>query len=246
MRRVPLALAVSLAALAPLTARAQTSSPRWGSFELGTSSFAPNVDSAFAPIPGGPTGAGPWEQMFGIHRRWGLRVGLSKTVLDGFGALDVGLRTGYVRAGAKGFVNTAPDGQPAIWVRSGDTTYFHMIPTSAMVTYRLDWFAERFNVPLAPYGRFAFERYNWWVENGNGATKQKGATNGWSITGGVALLLDFFDPGLARELDAETGINHTYLFFDVTKTQVDDFGASKSWDLSERDVSYGAGLMFVF
>lgn len=246
MRFARVVLVLAIAALAPSAALAQTPSPRSGSLELGTSTFLPNIDSAFTPPTSGPPGRGPWEQMFGSRRRYAIRAGLSRTLFDGFGSLDLGLRTGYVEAGAKGFINTAPAGQPANFQRSGDTTTFRMIPTSAMLTYRFDWFAERFNVPLAPYGRFAFERYNWWVEDGNGKTSQKGATNGWSITGGLAFLLDFLDPGLARELDAETGVNHTYLFFDVTKNKVDNFGASKSWDLSDRGVSYGAGLLFVF
>jgi hypothetical protein len=41
-------------------------------------------------------------------------------------------------------------------------------------------------------------------------------------------------------------VNHTYLFFDVTKSKVDDFGGSKSWDLSDEKVSLAGGLMFVF
>ena len=41
-------------------------------------------------------------------------------------------------------------------------------------------------------------------------------------------------------------MNHTYLFFDVTHAQVDDFGSSKSWDLSTKGVSLQGGLMLVF
>jgi hypothetical protein len=44
----------------------------------------------------------------------------------------------------------------------------------------------------------------------------------------------------------DTGINHTYAFFDVTDTHVDDFGSSSSWDLSDEVLSLGFGLMFVF
>jgi len=132
-------------------------------------------------------------------------------------------------------------------VPSGDDTRLSLVPTSAMVTVRFDWLAERYRfVPFSFYGRAAFERYNWWVTDGDGDWTENGATNGWSVTAGAALLLDAFDPSLARELDNDTGVNHTYLFFDVTHAAVDDFGSSKSWDLSTDGVSLQGGLMLVF
>ena len=49
------------------------------------------------------------------------------------------------------------------------------------------------------------------------------------------------------EMDLDTGINHAYLYFDVTKSYIDDFGSSKSWDLSDEDgLSYSFGLLLVF
>jgi hypothetical protein len=248
MRHTALALVLAAGALlvAPSGARAQTPSPRIGSFELGTGTWAPNVDADFgAPPAGSPPGDGPWEQMFGSHRRWAFRAGISRTLLTGFGSLDLGVRAGFTKASAKGFINKGTTAAPD-WQRSGDTTSFQLVPTSLMLTYRLDYFADRFNVPFAPYGRVALERYNWWITDGSGKTSRKGATNGWSMSGGLALLLDFFDPGLARDLDRESGVNHTYLFFEVTKSKVDDFGSSKSWDLSDQGIAYSGGLLFVF
>jgi hypothetical protein len=240
--------ALAAVALAPAVADAQTPSRRLGSFEFGAWNWYPDLDAGSTPFlpTAGPEGQGPWEQTFGGGRRWGFRAGLSRTLLAGFGTLDLGVRTGYLEASAKGFQNDAPAGQPPIWVRSGDSTAFRVIPTSVTLTYRFDYFAERFNVPLAPYVRAALERYNWWITDGAGKTSQKGATNGWSATAGMALLLDFFDPQLARDLDRESGVNHTYLYFDVTKSYVDDFGSSKSWDLSDEKFSYSGGLLFVF
>jgi hypothetical protein len=131
-------------------------------------------------------------------------------------------------------------------VRPGDDTSLRIVPTSLTLTYRFDWLATRHGIPLAFYARGALERYNWWVTDGGGDWAEKGATHGWSATGGVAFLLDFIDAGLARELDTDTGVNDTWLFFDVTTTKVDDFGSSKSWDLSGEELSLSGGLMFVF
>jgi hypothetical protein len=196
--------------------------------------YRPNVDAEF------PKGAGPWQEAFGSSQGWMFRAGVSYDVLRAaFGALEVGLQAGYFRR--SGFSQLLAGGP------SGDETSFKMIPTSVTLTYRFDWLADRYNIPFAPYGRLAFDRYNWWITDGSGHTARSGATNGWSAAFGLALLLDFFDPTLARELDRDIGINHTYLFGELRKTKVDDFGSSRSWDLSDdRALTWSAGMLFVF
>ena len=187
---------------------------------------------------------GPYEKTFGSGRRWMFRAGISRALFTYPGALEVGFKAGFFRATGKEF-QLDTNGNTTT-TRSADSTSLNIIPTSVTVTYRFDVLAEHYHIPLAPYARLALERYNWWISKGGGGSAKVGATNGWSWSGGVALQLDFFDPGLSRELDHETGINRTYAFFDVTKTYVDDFGSSKSWDLSDKKYSLGFGLMFVF
>ena len=68
--------------------------------------------------------------------------------------------------------------------------------------------------------------------------------HGWSNVTARVIAAD--DPGLAREMDRESGVNHTYLFFEVTRSTIDDFGSSKSWDLSSEKLSLTGGLLFVF
>lgn len=223
-------LAAALAALAVAVA-ARAESPRRGSLELGAGMYRPDVDSEFTTKPG------PYEQLFGTGRGWAFRLGASRAVYTGVGALEVGLRTGFFQDDGDQLL---PDG-----TRSADKTSLRIIPTSLTLTYRFDWLATRYNIPLAFYARGALERYNWWVTD-QSDWAEKGATNGWSVTGGAAFLLDFLDRSLARELDEDAGVNDTWLFFDVTKTKVDDFGSSKSWDLSDEDLSLSGGLMFVF
>jgi hypothetical protein len=227
-RRLVLA---TVLALAPLAAGAKTGSPRWGSFELGAQMYRPDVDSEFAASPA------PYEQIFGGSRGWLFNLAVSKTLYTGLGSLEAGLRTGYFEDSGKGL---QLDG-----TRSEVDTTFRIIPTSVALTYRFDWPVERYGIPLAPYVRATFERYNWWV-SGGGDTSERGATNGWSATGGLAFLLDIVDRGLARELDRDTGVNHTYVFAEFTRSAVDDFGSGSSWDLSDEEVSLGFGLLFVF
>lgn len=231
-----LLLAVLVLGAGPAGARAE--SPRWGSFELGAGRYRPNIDAQpglAAPLP--------FEDIFGTGRGWLFRVGVAKAIFTYPGALEVGVKTGFYRASGKGLqvVNGLITDTP-----SGDSTTFNVVPTSLTLTYRFDLLADRYGIPFAPYGRVALERYNWWVTSGSGSTAKSGATNGYSATGGIAFLLDFFDRGLARELDEDTGINHTYVFLDATKSWVRNFGSSKSWDLSDDKVSLAFGMMFVF
>jgi hypothetical protein len=232
-------LAAALLAV-PLAASAE--SPRQGSFELGAGTYRPDVDSdyVFTPDATTPTDRGaPYARVF-TGRDWNFRAGVSWALLTWPGSLEAGIRTGFFRASAQALEITNGEITPN---RSADKTTFNIIPTSLTLTYRFDLLADRFGVPLAPYGRLALERYNWWITGGSG---KRGATNGYSFTGGLAFLLDFFDRGLARELDSDSGINHTYVFADVTKTKVDDFGSKKSWDLSDDRLSWSFGLMFVY
>jgi hypothetical protein len=243
-----LAAALALAVVTTAARAADAPSDRWGSFEIGAGTYIPNIDAGVASP--GPFG-GPYEEIFGKSQRWMFRLGAGKTIWHGIGDLEVGLRTGVFRATGNAIqegTGTSPTNPP---IYTGNTTSITIIPTSLTLTYYFDWIAERYRfLPFMFYGRAALERYNWWVNGpvstGREGTVGRGATNGWSVTGGVALLLDVLDPGMARDLDRDTGINHTYLFFDVTKQKVDDFGSSKSWDLSRIGPAYAFGLMFAF
>jgi hypothetical protein len=226
-----LVLAALAAVLVPAAAHAE--SPRVGSFELMAGPYRPAIDKE----PGLTRPA--FRDVFGKNRPWLLRVGVSYDVTHYFGSLEVGLQTGYLTK--SGFAQTT------LGTASSDETTFRMIPTSATLTYRFDYLADRYNVPLAPYGRVAFDRYNWWITGPSGGTSKYGATNGWSAAFGLALMLDFFDPTLAREMDRESGINHTYVFAEARKTKVNDFGSSRSWDLSDDGkLAYSFGMLFVF
>jgi hypothetical protein len=241
VRRACLACLAAALVAAPLAARAE--SPRFGSFELGAGSYRPSIDAGYLPPSTGTDPGPPYARVFGNGRGWLFRAGAAWALLTRPGALELGFRTGFFRASGSALqitndvISTTP---------SADRTTFNVVPTSLTLTYRLDWFADRVGIPFAPYGRVALERYNWWITGGSGGISNKGGTNGYSFTGGIAFMLDFLDPGLAREMDEDTGINHTYLFLDVTKSKVNDFGSKTSWDLSDPKLAYGFGVMFVF
>ncbi len=229
MRR--LLVAVLAAALATVARAAE--SPRSGSFEFQAGQYRPDIDSEFATRPG------PWEKTFGTSRPWLFRGGWGYAFYNGWGTFEAGLQAGFLTK--SGF------GQLVTGGTSGDRTSFRMIPTSLTATYRFDTIGSGYALPVAPYVRLALERYNWWVTNGSGKTSKVGATNGYSAAAGLALRLDFFDPDMGRELDRETGINHSYAYAEARKAWVDDFGSSRSWILSDSaSVSWSFGLLFVY
>ena len=159
--------------------------------------------------------------------------------------VDAGLGTGWFRAKGKGHYEDPPGS--GVWVRSdADNTTFSIIPLTAALTVRVDGVAQRWPIPIDVYGRAALERYHWLVTDGAGSITKKGATNGWSVAGGVGLLLDFIDPILSRELDDDSGINATWLYFEVEKSVVNDFGSKKSWNLSDEALTLSGGLRMVF
>ncbi len=246
MRRALLVLATLAAAPA---ARAEPTdwkgSPRWGAFEARLSGYRPNIDAEFNGS------AYPYNDIFGSTRNLMARFLFSKTVYVGpYGTVDLGLGAGYWERYGNGRYES---GAPA-----PSTTALKVIPLQLAATYRFEYLVERLGIPFQPYARISLERYHWSVLNGGGSTASwsptpgtpgtngSGATNGWSFTGGMALLLDFFDPALAREMDRDSGINHAYLTFDATKSRIKDFNSSKSWDLSDDAWTLTGGLLLVF
>ncbi len=226
------ALAAMALSLAPAPARAE--SPITGSVELRLGTFKPDIDSDVATSPG------PYQKAFGGKRPLKFEALASKALWRGFGTFEAGLGAGFFRATGRGVF--ASDGSP-----SSDKTVLNIVPTSLALTWRFDLVQDRFNFPIVPFARASLERYNWWITDGAGKTVKSGATNGYSYGGGLGLALDFLDPTLGREMDTESGVNHVLAVVELKKTQIDDFGSKKSWDLSDTNtLSVSFGLSFVF
>jgi len=232
-------LVAAALALSALAARAE--SPRSGSFDLRFGGYRPDIDSEF----GGT--ATPYANAFGTSNALMVQALFARSLfLSDAVTVDLGFGVGYWEKYGVG-VNPV-DGS------IGDHTSMRVLPLTLAATARLDWLFSQAGVPLAPYLRASIHDYLWWTYAGGGsvavgATGQHGSgqTLGWSVTGGVGLVLDFFDGQLAREMDFDTGINHTILFVDVTKAWVDDFGSKSSWNLSpDASLVWSLGLMFVF
>jgi hypothetical protein len=233
--------------------------PKQWAMELRFGPYAPDVDSEFAGRAAAPPYNGaPYKTVFGGKRHLMSQLEFDWQFFQGFGSLAVGVAIGYYKVSAKAFdadPNTGncvppPDPKTGPCKLSGDTTSLRLIPVAALLVYRLDVAAERWSVPLVPYVKLGLNYTLWQVNDGNGNVPSfgsghgSGGTLGWQAAGGLAFLLDILDGDSARNLDMETGVNHSYVFFEWNS--VDATGLGMSNKLHVGDSRWVLGLMFEF
>jgi hypothetical protein len=218
--------------------------PREWAIELRFGPYAPNVDSEFSS----GTGATPYKTMFGGKRHLMSQLELDWQFFQAFGSLAAGVAIGYYSQGANAFI-ADPTGA-STGKRSGDSTTLRLVPLAALLVYRWDLAAERWKIPLVPYVKVGLNYTLWRVNDGNGNVPEyrggqgSGGTAGWQACAGMSLVLDFLDPTATRSLDMETGINHSYLFFEWNR--VDAAGLGMKDKLHVGDSRWVIGLMFEF
>jgi hypothetical protein len=221
--------------------------PKEWAIELRFGAYRPDVDSEFSG-----SGKTPYKTMFGGKRHLMSQLELDWQFFQGFGTLAAAATVGYSSVSAKAFVANSSgacvtDSNGAC-VRSGDSTSLRLIPIAALLVYRWDVAAELWQIPLVPYAKLGLNYTFWDVTDGNGGVphagggRGSGGTLGWQACAGISLMLDILDPGATRSLDMETGINHTYLFFEWDL--VDGLGVKNQ--LHVGDSSWVVGLMFEF
>jgi len=218
-------------------------SPRTMAMEFRLGPYKPDIDSGLS------NGATPSATTFGSGTHLLYQLEVDYDLLQSFGTLAVGAGIGYFRETAKAFVGTS-DGV-STGVRSFDETALRLVPISLLAVYRMDVFAERWNVPLVPYAKLGLNYTFWKVTDGNGdvATlaqggRGAGGTAGWQAAAGLALQLDTLDSASMRELDSETGLNHMYAFFEYTHVDASGLGMGNRLHLG--DNTWSAGLLLEF
>jgi len=244
-RSLLFATAVSLTVVLPMTAWADKPrsyrSPQHFAVEFKLGPYAPRIDSEF-------DGATPFADLFDSGTGVMFRGELDWQIWRGFGSVGVGASLGYYTKSAAPFVDDGGTGQPA----SGDErvageTSIALLPISLLAVYRFDPAADRWHIPLVPYVKLGLNYTLWWIRKGDGDVASyedsdaKGGTLGWQINLGVALRLDVLEPRAAKTLDADVGVNHSYIFFEML--HVDGFSSEA---LQVGDTTWMAGLSFEF
>ena len=128
-----------------------------------------------------------------------------------------------------------------------------------LAVYRFDYLAKRWKIPFVPYFKIGLAYYVWSIENGGGflsiaqytppgstsSQAARAAPSAGCMNPGGAFLLDVHRPGGgASTIDAELGINHTYLFCEFHYADITGLGAGNKMILS--DTTLNAGLAFEF
>ena len=222
-----LGLVVGLAA-APTPASAESNVH--GNVNLKFGPYFPRIDEEFSG------GEAPFADSFGKDNRVLANLSAEWYLFEGHGKLGVGGSFGYTSfkggtsgdsssdgSGGDGSDNGMDDGSGDGSETSGDLTVdeefkFRVFPLGTHVSYRWDYLAQEFNIPLAPKVEAGLDYYLWRAVDPGGNTsefdgeKASGARLGYHLTGRMELQLDFIDPQWAAAFDVSWGINNTYLF----------------------------------
>ncbi len=197
-------------------------SSQHAAFELRFGPYRPNVDQN--------TNANVFADFFGDDQRLMLGVELDWQILRApyVGTLGVGVGWGYTQMSAPNAIPAelaALDPPPVAQESS-----LNVMPTYAVGVLRVDTLARNFRIPLVPYGKLGLAYSFWWVNDGIGTAtndagvKGKDTSLGTQAALGLMFLLDILEPSAARALDAEGGVNNSYLFFEWSMS---DFGGEQ-------------------
>jgi hypothetical protein len=219
------------------TEQVTNQSPKNAALEIKLGSYRPLIDSD--PALGGQT---PYADTFGGDMLL-FEIEGDRQIFQKFGSAAVGFSIGY--AEKYGWA-TAPAGSTS---QVAERTALFVLPLKLMGVYRLDVAAVRYGVPLVPYVKLGLAYTPWWITKGGGvefANGRRGAGGNWGYTAvlGLSVMLDFFDPRLARDFDSDLGVNHSYLFAEYVHEDVNDFGNPQALNLSSRHWMFGLTLEY--
>ena len=211
-------------------------------------SFAQEVD-VFGPVRNEPPGPRSSEQSLAFELRFGPylpdlpnptaitpsfgdELGHSHRIMAGFEAdwqawripeilsLGPGAGMGYTRLANEGTYGDPPQAYSArikIWTQW------------LWAVVRLDVLQQKYAIPFVVYGKLGAARASWWSHNrpyynNSFDVADSGSAQGLAWALGAMFDLGFLEPERARRMDAISGVNHMYFFWEWYQFKLDDFG----------------------
>ena len=119
-----------------------------------------------------------------------------------------------------------------------DSGRLRLFPLAPLAVLRVDVLARELGIPIVLTGKIGPDIIRYDVDGGS--STGSGTVYGLRWAAQVALELDFISPRRVASLDADWGINHSYLLFELMGSNITsgtDFGDSLTWTV-------GLGLTF--
>lgn len=196
-------------------------------------SYKPLVDEEFAERGSKAT---PYQDVFGDGGNFyiGTEFDWLPLRVPYVGVVGLGVGFGYTSASASaGLAGTNFSS------RSDEETSLKILPMYADAVLRMDGPLQHWGIPVVPYAKFGVGLGHWWSD-GNG----KGITTGLHYAFGGMLCLNGLDRRAAASLDQSMGINHTYLFGEYYRLDLDGFGSDTVMHIGAETFAVGLAMDF--
>lgn len=220
-----------------LEERGHARSPQTVAFEARFGPYRPGVDQ---DLPGHP-----YQDIFGSSRRWqgGIEIDWQAFRIPRTLSLGPGFGWGFTQSGAK-----APLSEPLAdgTTLSAEKTTLGIMPMHLVAALRFDWIADHTVFPFVPYAKAGMGYALWWSNIGDSATRVngkvgKGSSYGYVVAAGMMLRLDVLDQQTAASADASLGINHSGLFIEYFKSNLNGLGSDTTMEVGTS--TWVAGLV---
>jgi hypothetical protein len=210
-----------------LEQRGHARSPQTVAFEARFGPYRPGVDRE---LPGHP-----YKDIFGDSTRWeaGIEVDWEAFRIPRTLSLGPGIGWAFTQSSAKAPLSQPlPDGTRL----SAENTTLAIMPMHLVAALRFDWIADHTVFPFVPYAKVGMGYALWWSNIGDSATRVgsqvgKGASYGYVVAAGMMLRLDPLDQQTAATADASLGINHSGLFIEYFKSNLNGFGSASTMEV---------------
>ncbi|HRG97911.1 MAG TPA: MXAN_2562 family outer membrane beta-barrel protein [Polyangiaceae bacterium] len=222
--------------------RSLYATPQHFALELRFSPYKPQIDDE----PG--LRGKPYQTTFGTMPRllFGGELDWQALRIPHVGTLGPGLGVGYTNMSDT--ARLLRDGS-----LSGDDTSLDIWSLYTVAVLRVDVLWRDAGVPLVPYVKGGLGLGLWRASNTGGTAEVKTATGtvrgeghtfGTHVAGGLALALDFLDPGASRSMDQTVGINNTYFYAEYYLSMLNGIGQTAPLRVGAN--SWTMGLTFEF